>query len=81
MIASISSKKIVLGAKCLAISNKTRTSFSESPLHFDTILLADILKKVVLHSVATALANIVFPVPGGPNNKTPLQGSNNPVKK
>ena len=32
------------------------------------------LKKVVLHSVATALASIVFPVPGGPNIKTPFHG-------
>ena len=42
----------------------TLTSFSESPLHLLTIEEADILKKVVLHSVATALANNVFPVPG-----------------
>jgi len=72
---------MVLGAKCLAISKRTLINFSESPLHFDTMLLADMLKNVLLHSVATALANIVFPVPGGPNNKTPLQGSNSPVKK
>lgn len=39
------------------------------------------LKKVVLHCVATDLANIVFPVPGGPNNNTPLQGYNMPVNK
>ena len=44
----------------------TRTSFSESPLHLLTIEEADILKNVVLHSVATALASNVFPVPGGP---------------
>jgi hypothetical protein len=30
------------------------------------------LKKVVLHSAATALASIVLPVPGGPNISTPL---------
>lgn len=41
----------------------TLTSFSESPLHLLTIDEAEILKKVVLHSVATALANNVFPVP------------------
>lgn len=41
----------------------TRTSFSESPLHLLTILDAEMLKNVVLHSVATALASIVFPVP------------------
>ena len=29
------------------------------------------LKKVVWHSVATALASIVFPVPGGPNISRP----------
>jgi hypothetical protein len=32
------------------------------------------LKKVVPHSVATALANMVFPVPGGPTIKTPFHG-------
>lgn len=42
----------------------TLTSFSESPLHLLTILEAEMLKKVVLHSVATALASSVFPVPG-----------------
>ena len=33
------------------------------------------LKNVVPHSVATALASIVFPVPGGPYSSTPLGGS------
>ena len=41
----------------------TLTSFSESPLHLLTIDEAHMLKNVVLHSVATALANIVLPVP------------------
>lgn len=41
----------------------TRTNFSESPLHLLTIVDAEILKNVVLHSVATALARRVFPVP------------------
>ena len=41
----------------------TLTNFSESPLHLLTMLDAEILKKVVPHSVATALANKVFPVP------------------
>ena len=41
----------------------TRTSFSESPLHLLTMEEAEMLKKVVLHSVATALASMVFPVP------------------
>ncbi len=34
----------------------------------------DTLKKVVPHSVATALASIVLPVPGGPNISTPFHG-------
>lgn len=32
------------------------------------------LKNVVLHSVATALASSVFPVPGGPTISTPYSG-------
>ena len=56
-------------------------NFSDSPLHFDTIVAALILKNVVLISVATALAKRVLPVPGGPNNNIPFQGSNKPVKK
>ena len=41
----------------------TLTSFSESPLHLLTIDDAEMLKNVVLHSVATALAKSVLPVP------------------
>ncbi len=41
----------------------TLTSFSESPRHLLTILDAEMLKNVVLHSVATAFANNVLPVP------------------
>jgi hypothetical protein len=41
---------------------------------------ADILKNVVRHSVATARANMVLPVPGGPYNNTPFHGLNRPVK-
>lgn len=44
-------------------SNNTRINFSESPLHLETTVDAEMLKNVVLHSVATAFANIVFPVP------------------
>lgn len=57
----------------------TLTSFSESPLHLLTIEDADILKNVVLHSVATALANSVLPVPGGPYSSKPFQGERIPV--
>ncbi len=41
----------------------TLTNFSLSPRHFETMDDADMLKKVVRHSVATALASMVLPVP------------------
>lgn len=53
------------------ISNNRRTSFSDSPLYLDVSVEEETLKKVVPHSVATALASIVFPVPGGPTISTP----------
>lgn len=37
------------------------------------------VKKVVFALVATALASIVLPVPGGPKSKTPRQGWTNPT--
>ena len=40
---------------------------------------ADTLKKVVPHSVATALASMVFPVPGGPTISTPCDGNREDV--
>ena len=49
----------------------TLISFSELPLHLEPTEDADILKKVVLHSVATALARRVLPVPGGPYKRMP----------
>jgi hypothetical protein len=63
MMASISSKNIVLGAWYLANSNRTLTSFSESPRNFETIEDPDILKNVVQLWLATAFASSVFPVP------------------
>jgi len=55
-------------------------NFSLSPTHLDISELAEILKKVDLHSVATAFASIVFPLPGGPYNRIPRVGSLMPVK-
>ena len=46
----------------------------------DAKLLADTLKNVVPPLEATALANNVFPVPGGPNIKTPFHALLIPVK-
>mmetsp|Transcript_70500 Transcript_70500/g.206770 ORF Transcript_70500/g.206770 Transcript_70500/m.206770 type:complete len:216 (-) Transcript_70500:483-1130(-) len=80
MMESSSSMKIVEGWWCRARSKRTRISFSESPRHFETTVEAEMLKKVVSHSVATALARSVFPVPGGPKRRTPFQGASRPVK-
>ena len=57
---SISSMKIVLGAYARASSNKHRTMRSLSPRHLEARVTDEMLKKVVPHSVATALANKVF---------------------
>mmetsp|Transcript_403 Transcript_403/g.823 ORF Transcript_403/g.823 Transcript_403/m.823 type:complete len:369 (+) Transcript_403:194-1300(+) len=81
MTESNSSMKIVDGAWCRARSNSTRASFSDSPRHLLTIVLADTLKKVTWHSVATAFASMVFPVPGGPKSKIPRHGDRMPVKR
>ena len=66
--------KMTEGAYNLAIANKVFINFSDSPIH---LLIKDdalILKKVHLHSVATALASIVLPLPGGPYSKIPVSG-------
>lgn len=54
---------------------------SDSPRYLDASVEDDTLKKVVPHSVATALASIVLPVPGGPNMRTPFHGRRMPWKK
>ena len=48
--------------------NRVLISFSESPRHLLARELQRTLKKVVSNLEATALASIVLPVPGGPNN-------------
>ena len=63
---SISSMKMMLGAWMAAKEKRVLISFSLSPIHLETRVLALMLKKVALHSVATAFASIVFPFPGGP---------------
>lgn len=42
-------------------------------LYFEARVAEETLKNVVLHSLATAFASIVFPVPGGPNSRTPCR--------
>ena len=41
------------------------------PTHLDVRVDAETLKNVALHSDATALASIVFPLPGGPKSSKP----------
>lgn len=50
-------------------------NFSESPRHFDVIVLDDTLKKLNLPRVSedNALARALFPVPGGPCNRVHFQ--------
>mmetsp|Transcript_5136 Transcript_5136/g.8736 ORF Transcript_5136/g.8736 Transcript_5136/m.8736 type:complete len:222 (-) Transcript_5136:217-882(-) len=71
---STSSMKISEGFFSLAISNNCFTSLSDSPCHLLTRSEEEMEKKVLLHSVAQALAKKLFPVPGGPYNKIPVQG-------
>ena len=49
-------------------------------LYFEAKVEDETLKNVVPHSVATALASIVLPVPGGPNMRTPFHGLLMPLK-
>lgn len=56
MNAPISSIKTMEGLLARAISNKLRTSFSDSPCHLETRSLEETEKKVESASVATALA-------------------------
>jgi hypothetical protein len=79
-IESISSIKIILGDYIAAKVNRVRMSFSLSPSHLEVNVLALMLKKLDLHSVATALASSVFPFPGGPYNRIPFVGALMPVK-
>ena len=65
-IASISSKKITVGAACFAFLNTSLTPFSDSPTHFDRSSGPLIEMKFASLSLATALASKVLPVPGIP---------------
>mmetsp|Transcript_3840 Transcript_3840/g.5362 ORF Transcript_3840/g.5362 Transcript_3840/m.5362 type:complete len:312 (-) Transcript_3840:1683-2618(-) len=73
-ILSTSSMKITVGEILLANVKIALTYFSPSPNHFDAIVAIDTLIKFAMHCVAIAFASIVFPVPGGPKRRIPLQG-------
>jgi len=63
---SISSKKIMHGETCLALSKIFRMPSSDLPTHMLSRLGPLIWMKFASDSFATAFANNVFPVPGGP---------------
>lgn len=70
---------MTLTCNSLATENRALTSFSPSPTYLDVRLAALMLKNVALHSVATARASNVLPLPGGPNSSNPRDGVRRPV--
>ncbi len=71
-IASISSIKIIDGDFSLACLNKSLTLDAPTPTNISTKSDPDNEKKGTFASPATALANRVLPVPGGPTSKAPF---------
>mmetsp|Transcript_95386 Transcript_95386/g.267164 ORF Transcript_95386/g.267164 Transcript_95386/m.267164 type:complete len:234 (+) Transcript_95386:309-1010(+) len=74
-IASISSMNTMAGAFSRARRNTSRTMRGPSPKYFCTNSEPTMRMNVAVVWFATAFASIVFPVPGGPYNSTPLGGS------
>ena len=70
--ASISSMKMMQGAFDLACWNRSRTRLAPTPTNISTKSEPLMEKKGTPASPATALANRVLPVPGGPTNRAPL---------
>lgn len=67
--------KIIEGAFSLASLNTSLTILGPSPKYFYTNSDPTTLINDAVVDCATALAIIVFPVPGGPYINTPLGGS------
>ena len=63
---------IIDGEFFLAFENKSLTRLAPTPTNISTNSEPDIEKKGTLASPATALANIVLPVPGFPTKRTPF---------
>ena len=70
--ASISSIKIIEGDFSFACLNKSLTRDAPTPTNISTKSEPESEKKGTLASPATALANKVFPVPGGPTKSAPF---------
>jgi hypothetical protein len=73
-IASISSKKITVGAHNRAFLNISRIAFSLSPTYLLNNSGPLTAIKFKVHSVAIARAISVLQHPGGPYNNIPLEG-------
>src|SRR6266702_1469316 len=69
---SSSSKNMMLGAAVLPFRKTSRIAFSDSPTHLLKSSGPLIEMKFASLSVATDRASMVFPQPGGPNNRIPL---------
>jgi hypothetical protein len=64
--------KIIEGAFYLAVANKSLTLDAPTPTKISTKSEPETGINGTPASPAHALASIVFPVPGGPDNNTPL---------
>ena len=71
-MASISSIKMIHGDFSLACLNKSRTREAPTPTNISTKSEPESEKNGTLASPATAFANKVLPVPGGPESITPF---------
>ena len=70
-MASISSMKMMAGARLRASANRSRTRDAPTPTNSSTKLDPVTEKNGTLASPATARASSVLPVPGGPTISTP----------
>src|SRR3982074_2060520 len=70
--ASSSSMKMMAGAFWCACRNRSRTREAPTPTNISTNSEPEIEKNGTIASPATALANSVLPVPGGPTSSTPF---------
>ena len=70
--ASISSTKTIAGAACCACLKRSLTRLAPTPTNISTKSEPEMLKNGASASPATARASSVFPVPGGPQSRTPF---------
>src|SRR6266545_3208606 len=68
---SLTSTKTMHGACFLASVNRSRTRPAPTPTNISTNSEPEMLKNCTFASPATARANSVLPVPGGPTSRTP----------